>query len=135
MLLKSLFRTLRLGGALWRRISLFGATAVHRASLAAVGPRSRFQAGVWFGQPDQVRVGADCYLWRGTMATAELTGGTLRIGNGVQINREVSLDFTGGLQIGDGVLISEQAVIYTHDHGLDPRSVPQPRPKVIGPNV
>ena len=52
-----------------------------------------------------------------------------------EINRDVHLDTTGGLSIGSGVLISEGAVIYTHDHGLDPRSAPDGLPKTIGRNV
>ncbi len=38
---------------------------------------------------------------------------------------------TGGLMIGDDVLVSEDAVIYTHDHGLDPSSMPSSMPKTI----
>lgn len=135
MLLRSVDRGLRIGGAVWRRIGLLAATQRHRAVLAHVGPGCRFQAGVRFADPDAVHIGAACYFWRGCTALSELPGGRLLIGDGVQINRDVHLDYTGGLQIGNRTLISEDVVIYTHDHGLDPRSAPVPVSKVIGPDV
>ena len=59
----------------------------------------------------------------------------MSLSDGVQINRDVQLDITGGLTIGDRVLISEGAVIQTHDHGLDPRATPRPKPKWIAADV
>ncbi len=135
LFLRPLFWTSRITAALGRRIGLRVATRLHRATLASVGMGSRFQPGVRFAQPGIVSIGTDCYLWRGVAASGELKGAPLVIGDGVQINRNVHLDTTGGLIIGPGVLISEAAVIYTHDHGFDPRSVPQPCPKVIAADV
>ncbi|MBE0412435.1 MAG: acyltransferase [Yoonia sp.] len=134
-MLKSIDGAVRIGGAVWRRVGLWAATVLHRAVLARVGPGCRFQAGVHFAAPNAVQIGANGYFWRGCTALSELPGGRLLIGDGVQINRDVHLDITGGLQIGDRALISEDVVIYTHDHGLDPRSAPLPIPKVIGPDV
>ncbi|MFQ1699076.1 acyltransferase [Loktanella agnita] len=133
--LRQMFRIRRLASALRRRILMVLATRWHRAILACVGMGSRFQPGVRFDQPGIVSVGAHCYFWRGCAASAELLGAPLVIGDTVQINRDVHLDTTGGLVIGDGVLISERVVIYTHDHGDDPRSVPLPLPKTIGADV
>jgi acetyltransferase-like isoleucine patch superfamily enzyme len=83
----------------------------------------------------QVEVGRDCFLSKGIGVAAEGGAGSLRLGDRVQINRNVHLDMTGGLTLGDDVLISEGAVLYTHDHGLDPRSVPTFGPKTIGPGA
>ena len=80
-------------------------------------------------------VGDDCYFWRGCNASAEFSGAPLIIDDGVQINQDVHLDTTGGLTLGNGVMISEGAVIYTHDHGLEPRAAPQMLPKTIAPDV
>ena len=129
------FWTLRYGGAVWRRFANHVATLLHRASLAKVGSGSRFQSGIRFDRPDQVEIGFDCYFWRGVGACAEGHDPSLRIGNHVQINRGVLLDMTGGLTIADDVLVSEHAVIYTHDHGLNPHSVPTPQSKIIGQGV
>jgi acetyltransferase-like isoleucine patch superfamily enzyme len=118
-----------------RRIGIFMATQIHRATLDQVGARSRFQTGVRFADPHRVRVGRNCYFWRGCNASSEHGGSRLEIGDRVQVNRGVHLDITGGLTIGDGVMISEDTVIYTHDHGLDPHAAPMLRPKQIGADV
>ncbi len=139
MLLKKLFKTTywagRISGALGRRLGMLTATRMHRATLASVGAGSRFQPGVRFAQPATVSVGSNCYFWRGCNASSEVTGGPLIIDDGVQINQDVHLDTTGGLTLGRDVLISEGVVIYTHDHGLDPRAAPEMLPKTIAPDV
>ena len=125
----------RLVGALKRRVGLHFASAIHRATLAEVGTGSRFQAGVRFANPRIVRVGNDCYFWRGFHASAEIGDAALVIGNQVQINQGVHLDTTGGLTIGARTLLSQEAVLYTHDHGLDPRAMPRQMPKTVGADV
>jgi acetyltransferase-like isoleucine patch superfamily enzyme len=50
--------------------------------------------------------------------------GYLQIHENAQVNRAAELDFSGGLVLERGVLISAEAIIYTHDHGKDPRSAP-----------
>ncbi|MGJ8621360.1 MAG: acyltransferase [Yoonia sp.] len=122
-------------GAVLRRVGLQCATAYHHATLAQVGGGTRFHPRVRLHPARNVVFGRDCYVWRGTCAATEHPQGTLRVGDRVEINRDVHLDMTGGLVIGDDVLISEGVVIYTHDHGLDPRAQPSLCPKVIGPDV
>jgi hypothetical protein len=60
---------------------------------------------------------------------------SLIIGNNVSIAQNVSLDFSGDLYVGDNVTISESVAIYTHDHGLNPRSIPKKRELTIGKGV
>ena len=133
--LTAIYWTGRAVAAIARRVGMVCATQLHRASLAHVGSGTRFQPGVRFADPRAVRIGQHCYFWKGCNASSELPGARLDIGDAVQVNRDVHLDLTGGLQIGDGVMISEQAVIYTHDHGLDPHAVPMTRPTRIGADV
>ena len=132
---RRLFYAARLCGKLTRRMGLFAATTLHRTSLARVGSGSRFQPGVRFANPHVVNIGTACYFWTGCDASAEVGDAPLTIGDRVQINRNVHLDTTGGLSIGTGTLVSEEAVIYTHDHGLDPRAAPVPMGKHIGRDV
>lgn len=132
---RQILRCIRLAGSLSRRIGLHAATAMHRATLQRVGARSRFQRGVRFANPGIVKIGTDCYFWKGCDASAEVGDAPLMIGDRVQINRAVHLDTTGGLSIGAGTLISEEAMIYTHDHGVDPRAAPVPMGKFIGAGV
>ncbi|WP_275425366.1 acyltransferase [Yoonia maritima] len=121
--------------AVYRRVGIVVATLMHRATLKRAGRGSRFQSGVRFADPSSVSVGRDCYFWRGCDVSSERRNSQLVIGNKAQINRDVHLDITGGLNIGDGVTISENVVVYTHDHGLDPHSTAMARPKTIEADV
>ncbi|WPH22437.1 acyltransferase [Variovorax paradoxus] len=110
-------------------------TFMYKAACKSVGKGSRFHQGVWIGEPRVVEIGKNCFLGRGLIASSELVGKPLKIGDCVQINSNVRLDHTGGLIIGDRTLISEQVIIYSHDHGLDPRSMPIAIEKIIGVDV
>lgn len=110
-------------------------TFIYRVACRSVGKGSRFHQGIWIGEPRVVEIGENCFLGRGLIASSELVGKTLKIGDRVQINSDVRLDHTGGLTIGNGTLISEQVIIYSHDHGLDPRSKPIAIEKTIGVDV
>ena len=125
-------RISHLAMAVLRRMGMRWQTWLYRACLQALGPGSRIAFGVGLRDPGRISIGEGCALAAGVAASAEKAEAFLRIGDRVQINRRVVLDYTGGLRIGDDALISEQAVIYTHDHGLDPRSIPVACPKVIG---
>ncbi|EBA12397.1 acyltransferase [Roseobacter sp. CCS2] len=118
--------------ALRRRVGTWFATRLHRASLAHVGAGTRFQAGVRFDRPKTVEIGANCYFWHGVGASAEGNCASLKIGDRVQVNRFAHLDTVGSLTLADDVLVSEFAVISTHDHGHDPHAPPHPVPKIIG---
>ena len=118
-----------------RRIGSLYATALHRARVAEIGAGTRIGTGVVFWPPQIVRIGAHCLIQRGAGAASETGAGGLLIARDVQINRGVHLDMTGGLTIGAGVLISEGAVIYTHDHGRNPHAPPRPCPKTIEAGV
>jgi len=132
---KTWFWILRVLGAAYRRGAMRIATRLHRASLAKVGTGTRFQAGVRFDRPHSVEIGADCYFWSGVGAAGGLESAMLRVGDRAQVNRHVLLDTEGGLTLGDDVVISEHAVISTHDHGYDPHSLPVPASKEIGPGA
>lgn len=117
-------------GALHRRIGMHIAGRLHRAALGTVGGRTRFQMGVQFARGQTVWIGQDCLFSTGVTISAD-GAGTLKVKDRVQVNCDVHLDTTGGLTLGDDVLISQAAVIYTHDHSLDPRSVPTALSKTI----
>ena len=100
-----------------------------------VGKGAKFMPGVWVMEPSAVEVGANSLIATGVSMSTEISGMMLKISSNVQINSNVMLDHTGGLRIGSNVLISEDVLIYTHDHGLDPRSKPRPLEKIIEDDV
>lgn len=111
------------------------AAGYHRLALAAVGSRTRIMRRVRFAEPGVVRIGSDCVIEPGVVVGAEIAGSALILHDGVQINSNVVLDNSAELEIGAGTLISDSVVVYTHDHGLDPRARPTGHPKVIGQDV
>lgn len=83
-----------------------------------LGPAIRFV------NPDNIRLHNGSSLAAGVSLWSESEDGRLEIFEGAQVNRRAELDFSGGLTLERNVLISAEAIIYTHDHGRDPRSKP-----------
>lgn len=125
----------RVLASILRRLTTFLSTGVHRATLASLGDKSVIQWGVRFGDPSVVRIGVDCLLWKGVGSTSDGEAEPLVIGDRVQINMHVHLDHSARLEIGDDTLLSQDVYIYTHDHGVDPHSIPVRLPKTIGNEV
>ena len=111
------------------------ATRYHRLACRAVGSGTRIMRRVRFAEPGVVRIGSDCVIEPGVIVGAEIAGSRLTLHDGVQINSNVVLDNSADLEIGAGTLISDSVVVYTHDHGFDPRSRPAGFPKSIAENV
>jgi len=102
-----------------------------RYCLAGLGARSRIQLGVVIYAPRRVTIGSNCLIARGAEIVSEGSEGRLQLGDRVQVNFGVHLDHTGGLIIADDTLISEDAIIYTHSHGYEPKSASVATPLVI----
>lgn len=66
---------------------------------------------------------------------AEAPGGTLCMGADASVSQHATLDVSGELIIGERVVISDSAMIYTHSHGQDPRSKPRMHRLEIGNDV
>lgn len=109
--------------------------AIYGPSLKSLGRGVRLGRGIFIGNPamvslaDRVRIGECCIFG------SELTGGYLKVGRAVDFNDGCRIDFSGGIEIGEGCLFSTGVILYSHDHGHDPRSIPAGLPKRIGRNV
>ncbi len=106
-----------------------------RANLGGAGRCARVQAGVTIRYPARIILGSRTAIGRGTEFESEFADAECRIGTDSQINRGALLDFSGSLHIGDRVVVSEHAVVYTHSHGNDPKSKPMKTPLVIEDDV
>lgn len=104
---------------------------IYRCACKSVGQGNRFYPRIKILEPSAITIGNQCLISQDVKIFTEISGDELHIGNGVQINSGVIIDHSGGLIIGDKVLISEDSIVYTHDHGLDPRSEPRPMDKII----
>lgn len=111
------------------------AQAIYRPSLGALGKRVRFGRGIFIGNPGRVSLGDEIDIAPGCTFTSELADGRLQVGRGTQFNDGCEIDFSGGLDIGEDCLFSTGTILYSHDHGHDPRSAPTGLSKAIGRNV
>jgi acetyltransferase-like isoleucine patch superfamily enzyme len=96
------------------------------------GIGSIIQSGVVMRNPGGIRIGKNVQVGRGASFGSEICGAVCVVGDNVVIGRMCRIDFTGGIEIACDVLISENAVLYTHSHGWNPRSSPLGTPLSIG---
>lgn len=106
-------------------------TLLWRGNLGSMGPGSRIQRSVIIRRPGGVSIGEDTVVGAGSTMVAEHGDSFVRIGNRVVCNPCVYLDFTGGLVIEDDVVLSKEVRVFTHSHGLDPKSKGVKTPLVI----
>jgi hypothetical protein len=97
-----------------------------------IGRRCHVASGLRYAYPQHVTVDDGVVVARDVALWSETSDGRLHLGTGSQVSRGTKLDFSGGLTVGAEALISEEVLIYTHDHGYDPRSQPRSSPLCIG---
>ena len=102
---------------------------------ACIGRGCHIGPGLSFVHPQKIAIRDSVVVGRHVRFWSEHPDGTVEIGNRAEVGRDSLIDFSGGLTIGPGVLISEEVLIYTHDHGHDPRSTPHVSPLVIHENA
>jgi len=100
-----------------------------------VGRRLIVRGVPYLRMPRSISIGDDCQIGRRVSFSSEVAGAELNIDDGVDLGNDISIDFSGDCSIGCGTLISHGVKIYTHDHGLVPRSKPKTKRKRIGSNV
>lgn len=65
-----------------------------------------------FGSGSGLLVGSNCMF----IVPHGKSDGYLRVGENVKFNRNVEIDYSGGITIGNDVWISQNVLIETHDH-------------------
>lgn len=108
---------------------------IHKGNFKKVKKGTRFYYGLSYRYPKSIEIGENCILNKNVSLGSELSNSNLRIGDNVSIAKNVQLDFTGDLIICNNVTISENVSVLTHDHGMDPRSVPVKKALQIANNV
>lgn len=121
-LFRSLLRVLN------RKINQFALKYIYGIKIGAhcfIGKAIRFV------YPTNIRIGNHSMLAEGVRLWSEVASGRLILESDVQVARDVVLDFSGNLTLKKGCHVSEGAIIYTHDHGRNPRSRPSASELVI----
>jgi acetyltransferase-like isoleucine patch superfamily enzyme len=118
-----------------RKLGNFLMTCLWKTNLGKVGKGTNFQLGITIRYPDKIELSDHVSIGRNVEIDTEFDDSRCVIGRQSQVNKNVKLDYSGGLVIGSGVMISEGTTIYTHSHGADPRSVPIKTPLIIEDDV
>ena len=99
------------------------------------GKNTKIQLGALIRYPQKISLGNDVNIGRDVEIFSEFPDSSLQIGDSSQLNKKVSLDFSGDVIIGKRVVISEESIIFSHSHGYNPFSEPEKRKLVIGDDV
>lgn len=129
-----LYKIFKFFSSSFRRVTNIVTTLYWRSILRHAGGL-KIYSGTTIGSPNNIEFGRDCFIQFNARIGSELKNSFMSVGNKVQINSEVKIDFTGGLTIGNNVVVSQGAYILTHSHGYNPRSRPIRKPLTIGDNV
>ncbi len=122
--------------AAWKKLRIKTHSCIYKRNIGKCGngvtifPGTRFRYPQTVAIGDNVSIGANCDIHND-----EITTGKIVIGNGVSIDKECLIDYTGDITIGNNTHIAWGTYIITHTHGYDPHSAPIPKPLTIGENV
>lgn len=106
-----------------------------RFNFKSCGRHVLIQKGTSIRRPGNISLGNSVSIGRYVKVYTEFPDSQLIINDDSQVNQSVELDYSGGVEIGKNVVISDNSVIMSHDHGIDPKSKPCKRPKRIEDNV
>ena len=106
-----------------------------RLNLGKSGDGVLIQKGAVIRYPKNITFGNNVSIGRDVNIFTEFDNSLLKIGSDSQINKGVELDYSGDLIIENNVVVSEYVSIMSHDHGLEPKSKPNKRSKLISANV
>ena len=104
-------------------------------NLRSAGRNLIVRPGVVIEVPKNISLGDNCFINYSTKITSECYSGALNAGDKLWISENSRIDISGKIKIGDNVLMSNEVIIYTHDHGYDPHSSPTLNRLIIGNNV
>ncbi len=110
-------------------------TKLQRLNILKVGDNVTIQCKTIIRNPNNITFGDNTHIGREVEMSSELSTASLSIGTNSQISTKCYIDYTGNLVIGEHCTLSEEVMIQTHSHGLNPKSDPIPLSLEIQDNV
>lgn len=129
-----MFIILKAINSLKNRVLNIVSTVKWRVFLKEFGRGSRIQKGVYIDNPNSIILGKNSMIGKNCHFSSEFKDSKLIIGDNVQINHNVYIDYSGNIEIEKGVLISNDTHIISHTHGYNPKSLPKKKPLRIEKN-
>ena len=119
----------------WKMCKVLILSAYWRHNFARAGKNVSVFPKTIIHYPRNISVGDNFSLNHASYLRNENSAATLTAGNDVAIGMHCEVDYSGGLRIGDGAVISDWATIHTHNHGYNPRSAATYKELVIERNA
>lgn len=110
-------------------------TKVQRLNMLKVGDNVTIQCKTIIRNPNNLTLGDNTHIGREVEISSELSTASLSIGANSLISTKCYIDYTGNLFIGEYCTLSEEVMIQTHSHGLNPKNNPIPLSLEIQDNV
>ena len=127
--------TMRIARAIFRRTVLIINRAVYNKSFGKFPISSSIMSHNKIEFPKNIYINSNVIIGSHNYFYNEQVHATFFIGNSVTIGDNCHIDYSGILKIGDDTLISSNVTIFTHDHGISPRSKPVYKKMIIGTKV
>jgi acetyltransferase-like isoleucine patch superfamily enzyme len=116
----------------WKMLRVAVLSAYWAHNFAECGKGLRVFPGTKIDFPRNISVADNVRLNQGSSLRSDNRQAKAVIGSNVDIGTCARIDFSGGLEISEGVVVSDMATIHTHSHGLNPWSKPRYKRLVIG---
>lgn len=131
-----------IGGAVYQFVPAFYLTIMDRVStklqsknIFSVGTNVVIQCKTIIRYPNNITIEDNVHIGREVEISSEFSTSTLHIGAHSQISESCSIDYSGNLIVGKQCTLSENVMIQTHSHKLNPKSNPIPIPLQIQDRV
>lgn len=95
------------------------------------GKRIIVMPNIQYRMPGCIELGDDIIIGENAQFTSEIANSQLILENGVSIGDSCSLDFSGGVTIGEKSHIAHDVVIITHTHGYNYENKPEGKTLII----
>jgi len=110
-------------------------TKVQTSNIGKAGKNVVIQSRTIIRNPKNLIYANNIHIGREVEISTEIASANFSLGEGSQISKQCYIDYSGNLQIGENCTLSEEVMIQTHTHGLNPHSLPIPLPLHIEDNV
>lgn len=110
-------------------------TKLQSHNLCKVGNHVIIQCKTVIRNPTNITLDDNVHIGRGVELSSELSSSNLTIGSSSQVSKDCYIDYTGNLKIGQYCTLSEEVMIQTHTHGLNPKNKSNPSALIIEDSV
>lgn len=109
---------------------------LYKANLGKCGKNVILMPRLKFRYPKTIEIGDNVIISHNVeLSRGEISTGKIVLEDGVSIDHQCFLDYSGGLMIHKNAHIAWGSYIITHDHGYDYRNKPVGKELVIGENA